>query len=354
MSRMNRCATWGVAVACGVLLTTINPAAHRSATVIMEGLSNPRGLALGPDGALYVAEAGRGGDGPCVVNASNETRCFGLSGAISRYRNGRQRRIVTGLPSHALPTGEQAGGPTDIGFQPRGGGAYVTIGLGFDPAVRESFGPGGQWFGKLLYFPTWKRGRAVADVSAYEATANPAGGPIDTNPFGLLTLPASRFVVDAGANALLNVSANGDVSTVAVFPSKPDRTVDAVPTAVAVGPDGAYYVSELTGAPFAAGSARIYRVVPGAEPRVYLDGFKTIVDIDFGRDGSLYVLEHATGPMFFAGPGDLIRIAPDGSRTRVMDDLTRPTSLIVDADDTIYVSNRGISADAGEVLQVIQ
>ena len=58
--------------------------------------------------------------------------------------------------------------------------------------------------------------------------------------------------------------------------------------------------------------------------------------------------------MFFAGPGDLIRIAPNGTRTTIMNDLVRPTSLLVDADNTIYVSNRGISVGTGEVLRILQ
>lgn len=41
------------------------------------------------------------------------------------------------------------------------------------------------------------------------------------------------------------------MSAVAVFPSRPTRSTDSVPTSVAVGPDGAYYVGEATGAPFA-------------------------------------------------------------------------------------------------------
>ena len=163
---------------------------------------------------------------------------------------------------------------------------------------------------------------------------------------------AWAMAIDAGGNALLRVAANGDISTVATFPSRPERAIDAVPTSVAVGRDGAYYVGELTGVPFSAGAARVYRVVPGEPPTILASGFKTILDLDFGPDGSLYVLEHASGPVFFNGPGRVIRVASDGARTTVLDGLNRPTSLVVDWDGTIYVTNNGISAGAGEVLKL--
>lgn len=259
---------------------------------------------------------------------------------------------MTGLPSHALPSGEAAAGPNDISLLGRGG-AYVTIGLGHDPAIlRPALGTAGPLFGTLLHVAASGTWNVVADISAYERAANPAGGPIDSNPFGLLALPGARLVADAGANALLEVKANGDVSTVATFPSRPARSTDAVPTSVAIGPDGAYYVSELTGVPFAAGAARIYRVVPGEAPTVFLEGFKTITDIAFGPDGSLYVVQHATGPVFFAGPGELIRVAPDGTRTVVIGGLIRPTSVLVAADGTIYVTNNGVVPGNGEVLRL--
>ena len=58
-------------------------------TVVMTGLDDPRGLAFGRDGALYVAEAGRGGAGPCVV-VLGATLCYGPTGAVSRLKCGHQ------------------------------------------------------------------------------------------------------------------------------------------------------------------------------------------------------------------------------------------------------------------------
>ena len=102
----------------------------------------------------------------------------------------------------------------------------------------------------------------------------------------------------------------------------------------------------------AEGAASIFRVVPGADPVPYLTGFKTVTDLAFGADGSLYVVEHATGPMFFGGPGRVLRIAPNGLRTTVLAGLDRPTSVAVGPDGAIYVTNHGISAGTGEVIRI--
>jgi hypothetical protein len=194
--------------------------------------------------------------------------------------------------------------------------------------------------------------RKHRQISGYESTQNPAGGPIDSNPFGLLLDSGEGFIADAGANAILRVAAGGRLSTFAVFPSSADRPFDAVPTTVVRGPDGAYYVGELTGVPFLQGAARIYCVTPGTSPQVYAEGFKTIIDLAFGPDGSLYVLEHASGAQFFAGPGQIIRIAPNGSRTVLLGGLDRPTSLLIDRDGVVFVTNHGISVGGGEVLRI--
>jgi len=167
------------------------------------------------------------------------------------------------------------------------------------------------------------------------------------------SLSGQVVVADAGANALLAVRSNGAISTITSLPSRAQgRSTDAVPTAVTIGPDGAYYLAQLTGVPFTAGVANVYRVVHGQVPAVAYSGFTTIIDLTFGPDGSLYVLEHSTGPAFFALPGRLLKIAPDGTRNTVVDGLTRPGSVAVGPDGALYVSHRSISVGTGEVLRV--
>jgi sugar lactone lactonase YvrE len=337
-------------VGLAVALAGASGAGAATTTVVMSGLDNPRGLAFGPEGALYVAEAGRGGDGPCIT-LRGAPQCYGPTGAVTRLWRGEQERIATGLPSYG--SAASTTGPHDISFHGRGG-AYVTIGLGFEGQPRSGLGDvGEQQLGWLVDMRASGGWRTVDDVAGHEFTTNPGGGALDSNPYGVLAEPGRRIVADAGANALLQVDANGDISTLATFPSRAQgRATDAVPTAVAVGPDGAYYVSELTGIPFAAGAANIYRVVPGQAPAIAWSGFTTVIDIAIDADGNLYVLEHSTGPVFFALPGRLLKVAPDGTRTTVIDGLTRPGSVAVGPDGELYISNRSTSIGTGEVLRV--
>ena len=353
----------GLALA-AVMLTATAAAQAAPPVPVMTGLDNPRGLAFGPEGGLYVAEAGKGGGGVCVPLPDGPgTRCYGTTGAITRLWRGHQERIATGLPSLATqPAGETAAGPQHVSFQGRGG-LFVTIGCSCNRSNPTGALLGGLGFGYLMHFPASGNGKQLVDLAGYEATANPDGSQIDSNPFGLLAQPGHRLVTDAGGNSLLDVAANGDISTVTTFAKLPGGPAgslrDAVPTDVVVGPDGAYYVSTLTGFPFTAGTASVYRVVPGQAPTPYATGLTMLTDLAFGADGSLYALQHASGipgvPFPFAGPGALWRVPPGGgaSSTLVAGGLPRAIGLVVGDDGALYVSVNGASAGIGAVWRIV-
>src|SRR5262245_46454108 len=113
----------GVAIVAAFVLLAPAAALVRAQSglqVIASGLDNPRGLNFGPDGALYVAEAGRGGTSTACAPAPDPpfpNRCYGPTGAITRVLAvGDQRRVVVGLPSIAATGGANAQGPVDIDF----------------------------------------------------------------------------------------------------------------------------------------------------------------------------------------------------------------------------------------------
>jgi sugar lactone lactonase YvrE len=100
------------------------------------GLTNPRGLTFGPDGHLYVAEAGVGGG---QVPADIRPGCDEIVNVFSPYTAGYSGRVLRvladgttqivadGLPSATDATGVNFG-PTDLAFL--GGTLYVLIELG--------------------------------------------------------------------------------------------------------------------------------------------------------------------------------------------------------------------------------
>jgi sugar lactone lactonase YvrE len=318
-------------------------------TVVMSGLDNPRHLAFGPEGGLYVAEAGRGGSGPCFVRRG-ENLCAGQSGAVSRLWGGVQERLVTGLPSYANAAGNGAIGTHAVSLHGRGG-AYATVGLGGETIPPTQFrAMMGQGFGRTIRFKPNGSWTYMDDISAYEEANNPDGNLIDSNPYAILAEPGGRVVTDAGGNDLLRVHANGRISTVATFPSRPGRSTDSVPTAVVAGPDRAYYVGELTGGPFTPGLARVYRVVPGHAPEVYGPTFSFIIDLAWGPDGHLYVLQFASLPGN-SGPGILYRLESDGTKTPVVTDLVAPGGVEFGPDGALYISNKSVLAGVGEVLR---
>ena len=180
------------------------------------GLDSPRHLAFGSRGDLFVAEAGRGGDGPCFVGGEGPA-CMGATGAVTKIdRWGRQSRIAKGLASYANKPGDMnAIGPhgitvlgADRVFVTNGGPTEPKDASGA-PISRDTLAaqnPVADLFGRLLRIKHRGRIRKVADLWAFERDVNPdaaVGNPaIDSNPVDVL-FDRGRFVVaDAGGNAI--------------------------------------------------------------------------------------------------------------------------------------------------------
>ena len=315
--------------------------------VVATGLDNPRGLDWS-NGWLFIAEAGTGGDGSCVPGIFAPEICLGRTGSVTVVtRTGHQRRIVEGLPSLAGPDGTFAYGPSDVSV--KDGLVFVSIGGPNEVGHRELLT---EAIAKKLGTVQLLFGRhsiTVGDISEFVAGNDPDGPPDETNTNSVLAGWRGLYAIDAGGNTLFGINWRGRLEVLHVFDdiALPDgTTIDAVPTNMVFGPDGAVYVSTLTGVPFPEGAATVWRW-DGVQATPYAEGLTAAIDLDFGPDGSLYVVEMRS---VIGLSGRVLRIAPDGTRTVVADGLDFPTGVAV-RDRVFYVTNHGTSPGIGEVLR---
>lgn len=206
--------------------------------------------------------------------------------------------------------------------------------------------------------PEWK-----AEACEESPEQGFAAGP-HSNPYHLTTLSGGAVLVgDAAGNTVLSATTNGAIDWVALLtpptaegdasddpddwivlftlPDGTDCYVQPVPTSVAIGPDGDYWVGELTGVTPTdigleedgptTGLSRVWRIESGAtnvvcpseECELALTGFTSIIDIAFGADDRLHVVEYDEAGWFTAV------------------ELGSPTSGTIHACDTVTDEERG-------------
>ena len=158
------------------------------------------------------------------------------------------------------------------------------------------------------------------------------------------------------------------------------RQTEYVTTGVTTGPDGALYVSGLTAIPYPTGYSNIYRIAdpsattgfdgntPSGVPQVYASGFTQVVSLSFNNGtGDLYVLDYLNGGSIYdptlqvsdLPPSQLIKVAPDGTRTTLSGpELRFGNYVLVDqatGDAYVAIGNDGpataTAPGTGEVLR---
>lgn len=278
-------------------------------------------------------------------------------------------------------------GATDVSAIGRNS-LWVTTGAGEDPTDDT-----GQGLHRVSKGTT----RLIANLFAFEASVNPDAvlghDEPDSNPFDVQSLGGNAaLVADAGGNDLLRISNQGAIDVLAVFPDELVSTANikelagcpspapfcglpemipaqAVPTSVAIGPDGWFYVGELKGFPGPTGASNIWRVSPNATGEVcpnehcqlvFEGGFTSIIDLAFGPDGNLYVAEldeasWAAVEIFRAPTGGTINSCDVDSLTcdEVATDIIELTAITFGKDGSLWATRNAVfTPDPAEVFQV--
>ncbi|HEX5589755.1 MAG TPA: ScyD/ScyE family protein [Candidatus Limnocylindrales bacterium] len=326
------------------------PAAAAAAKAAAAPFGALFGLSTSTDGSLLVADASQG---------------------IVAIRGG-QRTLFASLP-----------GVTDVAAVGNGNVFAITGG-----------GPPGTGAASL-YRVSQGRAQLVADLGAFEAAVNPDPAEVDSNPFGLTVLNGGGVLVaDAGGNSVIYADVTGAIDWIATLPTELGSTAnlkalfgcpagppdfclmpdmiptEAVATDVVIGPDGAAYVSELKGFPAPAGESRVWRIAPGSRHvecgtsdacQVVADGFTSIVDLNFGPDGTLYVTELDEGSwaaveILGTGAGGTINACEWGSFPldcqAIATDLPIPMSTTIDKDGTLWTTILSLVPGEANVIAI--
>ena len=330
------CATLLAAAAVGTSAAAAGPARQARA---VEGLDGPRGLDIAA--------------GKTVVAESN------------------------GVISEVIRRGPDKGTTERIGKVVKGFGSAVAVAPNGDVWALT-----GEGDARLFLFSDGDK-RQVADIGRFQKKQNkdpfnlaePAG---QSNPFNLAAMAdGSVLVADAANNSVVHVTKRGKITPIArvkprvvempagfddpeLPPPGTPLPSEAVVTSVAVGPDGTVYLGELRGFPGTPETSQIWKVRPGATDAVckpnkpnkgactrFADGLTSIVALEMGRGGSLYVAELSKMSWLaaeFEVPGSevgsIIRVGRDAQVRRELKPgkVILPGGIAVGGNGNVFVS----------------
>ncbi len=354
----------------GVAARAQAPGLSSNATVFASGLNNPRGLTFGPDGNLYLAEAGLGGSASTVGSCTQVIPPVGpysggFSSAISRIdgTSGTVTRIVTGLPSDqtSAAIGSDISGVADVAFI--GSNLYgIEAGAGCSHGVAGTFNN---------VFRVNKDGstKSIANLSAFiqanpDAHMNVGDFEPDGTWYGMVAAKGALYAVEPNHGEVDRVTIGGHISrlidvSAAAFPlglGAPQGHI--VPTAITFHDHNFYLTNLDVFDPGFQNQSRVFRITPDGQLEAVAGGLNAALGVAFDGQGRLYALEAFTG--FFApapftvNSGAVVRLNDSGGWDTIASGLNFPTAMTFGPDGKLYVSNCGFGCPpgAGQVVRI--
>jgi hypothetical protein len=344
-------------------------AAGTTMKVLFTGLNQPRGLAFGPDGKLYVAEGGTGGTTTttalqCMQVPAVGPYSGGLTASISRISMGGHRTIVaSGLPSDQTnaATGGLTSGVADVAFHD--GRLY-----GLESAAGCSHGLLGT-FNSIFRVHLDGSTTPIANLSAFiqanpTAVENPGDFEPDGTWYSMVNAEGAFYAVEPNHGEVDRITAGGHISrfidvSAAALPLGLGKPVGhIVPTGITFHNDS-FYLTNLD--VFDSGfqnQSRVFKITEAGHLTTVAGGLNASVSVAFDRQGRLYALEAFTG--FFApapftvNSGMVVRLNASGGWDTIASGLNFPTGMTFGPDGNLYVSNCGFGcpAGAGQILRI--
>lgn len=321
----------------------------RAAAAFATGLTNPRGLVFGPDGALYVAEAGIGGGrstvGTCPqVPPPLGPHTGGLTARVVKiHPTGHVAEVAGDLPS-TVDTQGAALGVADVAFVE--GQLYALIagggcghGLAEHPNGVVKIEPNGEW-------------SYIADLSAfYKANPTEKPGPdFDPEgvPYSMIGAVGSLWVVEANHGSLERVHLDGVVDRIGDISAVYGHIV---PTSVAFF-ENIFHVGALGRFPAEPGGVGVASFRLGRANEIFDErlGATAVVDVVVHKR-RLFALETFTCPTedpCFPSPftGRVV-VWQQGAWVPVVTGLPFPTAMTFGPDGMLYISTWGYGAAPG-------